>query len=229
MLQDVDLQYVNGVLTSARLDSVAADIQPDGVQAAGTTGRIPDAGHVHSAAGQWLPSDNGLLAASGPLDAATGTVTLVAGTLYLTKIPARVPGTWSSVWWGLNANGSGASTGTFTGLYSSAGTLLTGSADIGTLLTSGAVKGAQCALTTPQAVTAGTFAWAAILVNLAVTQPALYRGPGQNCGAMNMGLVAATFRFAVNGTGLTSLPGSITPASNQSGASGAFALWAGVS
>lgn len=32
--------------------------------------------------------------------------------------------------------------------------------------------------------------------------------------AVNLGLTAATFRFAMNGTGRTALPASITPSAN---------------
>jgi hypothetical protein len=117
--------------------------------------------------------------------------------------------------------GGGSSTGSFTGLLSSAGTLLTGSADIAAQLT-GTVGGIQCPLTAPQPVTVGNFYWALMLVNLATTQPFLWRGVAPQ--QANTNLAPAAYRFATNGAGLTALQ-SVTPGSNAQGA--ALSFWVG--
>jgi hypothetical protein len=51
------------------------------------------------------------------------------------------------------------------------------------------------------------------------------RTNGSTTGTNNAGCAAATYRFCTNGTGLTALPGSITPSSNAVGPS----IWAAVS
>ena len=183
-----------------------------------------------SPVGVWSPADNGLLFGACPVDAVqTGTI-MVAGTLYLVKLPARGriaaggnPLTLSTLWWGLWAAGTGASTGSFTGLYSSAGTLLTGSADIAAKLTGGTGPFSQN-LTTAQAIAPGTFVWAALLANLASTQPTIWRSASSTT-VPNMNLTAATYRYCTAGTGLTSLPGSITPSSNSQGTAIAYCAW----
>jgi hypothetical protein len=175
----------------------------------------------------WLPADNILLAASGDLDAYLGTNTgaLTAGTVYLAKIMIRQAITPGHVVLGIQAGGTGASTGSFVGVYSSAGTLLASSADIGASLTAAGLI--PLALSSSPSLTAGSFVWAAFVVNLATTQPSLYRNGGAGTiTESNGGLVAATFRYAVNGTGQTSLLASITPSSNTG--TGAFPLWAGL-
>jgi hypothetical protein len=171
----------------------------------------------------WLPGDNGLLAANADPWLPASSSVLVAGTVYLAKLPIRTGITITNVWWVLATVGAGASTGSFTGVYSSAGTLLSGSADIAASFT-GATGPFSVALTTPQTIGPG-FVWVAIVSNLATTQPAIARSASQG-SAGNMNLTAANFRFAINGTVQTSLPASITPASNASAAG--TNLWAGV-
>ena len=180
----------------------------------------------------WQPSDNGLLVASDNfMNCLAGTVAPVAGQLYLVKLQIRDPLLLSNLWWTVEAagNNTGGSAGTFVGLYSSSGTLLTGSSDVASAFTS--AGSAETALTTPQRLSEGTFVWAALLLNLGTTQPTLFR-PTTSSGSVavaNLGLAAAAYRFCINGgTGVTSLPSSITPASNSLGA-GAAVLWAGAS
>jgi hypothetical protein len=174
----------------------------------------------------WQPADNGLLAASaGDPALLTSTAILTAGTLYLAKLTARAAALISNLTFEVSVVASGASTGTFAGLYSAAGALLTGSADVNASFL--ATGPAVCPLTAPQTVTAGAFVWAALLANFATTQPTLLKGATATGNVPNVGLTPAVYRFAVNGTGLVALPGSITPASNS--ASGLLTIWAGAS
>jgi|SRR5215475_222624 len=173
----------------------------------------------------WLPPDQGsyLLANGDPALMIGGTI-LVAGTLYLCKLQARTSIPLSAVRFSINSNGVGASTGSFGGIYSSAGNLLSGSADIGGLLTG--AGDLNIPLSIPGQIVPGNgFVWAAILSNLATTQPTMNRLTSSTNTGANMALAAAGLRFAINGTGLVSLPSSINPASNIS--AGAIALWAG--
>jgi hypothetical protein len=146
----------------------------------------------------------------------------VNGKLYLLKLQIRSALTLSNLVFAVGAAGSGASTGSFGGLYNSSGTLLTSSADIGAQLASAGWTTAT--LTTPQALTAGTFVWAAFLCNLAVSAPFLPVAWGANTNLQNLNLTAATAQFASGATGQTSLPASITPSGLTIPA---FAWWVG--
>lgn len=175
----------------------------------------------------WIPADNNLLGATyDPILAESQTIG-IAGTLYLLKLPVRTSTLITNILFLLSASGVGASTGSFAGLYSSTGVLLSGSSDIGGLLLSSA-GGVTCPLTTPQSVSGGAesaWPWAALLFNLATTQPTLGRA-NPTAALTNIGLIAANYRVAVNGTGLLTLPGSIVPSSNTlAGAIGAWAGW----
>jgi hypothetical protein len=170
----------------------------------------------------WQPSDNGLLVATAdPNLATTGTLLLVAGTQYLRKVPVRASFTWTTVWFLVQSAGVGASTGSFVGLFSPTGTLLSGSADCAAQFT--ATGAQQVNLTTPQALNPATtaFVWVAFLSNLATTQPTLFRESGSSV-LPNMNLTAANFRGATNGTALAALT-AFTPSANAA----AGAPWAG--
>ena len=83
----------------------------------------------------WLPADDGFLGANSDPSAASGGGLLVAGTLYLARLNVRVATTITNLFYGVSVIGVGASTGSFAGLYSAAGALLSGSADIAANLT----------------------------------------------------------------------------------------------
>jgi hypothetical protein len=215
------LAVVAGLPAWQSLDGTASDIALPGTQAAGAAGLPADSGHVHPLP-LWLPGDNGYLAANmDPQQAASSTV-LAAGTLYLMKVPVRSAFTWTNVRLIINTVGAGTSTGTFVGLYNPAGTLLSGSADLASTFT-GSSGGKSCALTTPQALTPASeaFIWVAVLCNLATTQVKLDNIASNSA---NDNLSASAYRYCINGTLLTALPASITPASNsQTGAVDLFA------
>jgi hypothetical protein len=172
----------------------------------------------------WVPADGGWLSQNYDPVNATSTQITTAGTIYLMRFNIRYNMTVTNVVMCLTTASSGASSTSFTGLYSSAGTLLSGSSDILTI-TNGATGFKTLPLTTPQPVTAGTFVWAAILTNASVTQPTFARTTSSNT-AYESGTAAAGFRFAVNGTVQSSLP-TLTPASNT--VTGSFAFWAALS
>lgn len=210
-------------------DQTAAAIAGAGTQSAGgnlSAQLSAYSDHVHPVTDGWAPSMNNLKGANGALDAALGSNTAItAGAVTLLKIPIWAPGTISSLQFGLGATGVGTSSGSYVGIYSSGGTLLTGSADMVTPFTAAAPGTISCALGTAVAVSPG-FVWAAVLSNLGTTQPSFFRY-GAVGGAVvgNMGLTPATYRFAANGTGQHVLPGTINPASNVT--TNAFAYFVG--
>jgi hypothetical protein len=178
----------------------------------------------------WQPSDNGLLWCNQQPELPQNTQLLLAGRLYLIGFVAHYPFTATNIWTWCATVGAGASTGSFNGLYNSSGTLLSGSSDNGTAYTT--LGPIETPLSAPQQILAGGLYWIAVLVNLATTQPTLRRSGGQeSSGVMlaNVNLPAAQYRYAVNGTGLTSLA-AITPSSNsQASGNNLGAFWAGIS
>jgi len=122
------------------------------------------------------------------------------------------------LYWIVEAAGSGTSAGSFTGLYSSSGTLLTGSSDIGVnLATAGTYKET---LTSAQSLTAGSFVWAALLSNLTTTQPHM-QVSSMRSDALNVNLTAATYQVAVNFP-----PATTVAAGSNTGEISTIASWA---
>jgi hypothetical protein len=111
--------------------------------------------------------------------------------------------------------------GCFAGIYDSTGALLGTTADQSTAWTTTGVK--TMALTSPASVPGGanTYIYVALLVGTGSTTFAnMYRRVASSTAAvLNLGLTAATARSATSGTGQTTLPSSITMASNTLGTS----------
>jgi hypothetical protein len=163
----------------------------------------------------WLPSDDSLLVANGDPWLVGSTTVVTAGTLYLARMIPRNTITLSNIFWGESAAGVGASAGSFTGVYGVSGTtatLLSGSADIGSLFT-GANGAIPCPLVTPQVLPAGVPVVCAVVFNLATTQPTLVR-TGAGSIVPNANLATAAWRFAIGGTLLSALPGTLNLTAN---------------
>jgi hypothetical protein len=168
----------------------------------------------------WIPPDNNLVLATLDPAQCNGSGGAGAGVITLTKFITRAACTITNICLLVQTGGNntGGSTGTFVGLYDSSGTRLSGSADVAASLTSSGL--AQMALTTPQAVAAGATVYAAFVLNLGTAQPSLYQSTNVSSTLRNVGLTAATYRYAAaNGGagGNTSLPGSVTLSSNGAG------------
>lgn len=206
-------------------EETVTNIKPDGTQSLGSSGNFLDSDHVHPAV-SWVPADNGLLAASGQLPDVNGGSLCNTGNLFLIKVWIRQPFTATNFWAITSTAGSGASTQSFTGIWSSSGTLLTGSADIGS--TFATVGAHSFAWTTPQNLTTSMgFVWVGFVFNLATTQPTLRTIATQSPAPMNLNLSAATSACAVNGTSVTALANITPSANNQAG--NAAPYWVGIS
>lgn len=166
------------------------------------------------ALGEATPSAHNLLAWTYDPSHAVNNIQLTGGTIYLAKLHISRSASVTKLYWWMSVAGDTPTAGqNFGGLYSSAGTrLVTADADA----TVAASAGLQTLTVASTALTAGTFVWAALVFN-ATTRPTVQYASGAT-GALavcNVGLTAAAFRYATAGTSQTSLPASITPASNS--------------
>lgn len=168
--------------------------------------------------GIWMPTDQGLISWAFDPAAIQSSQLTTAGTVFVVglKVPAT---TITNVILLVATAGSGLTAGQcFAGLYQG-GTLLAATADQATNWASVGAK--TMALTSPQAVTAGTVYVA--YFSTGTTQPALFRG-ASTVGS-TVGMSAGAGRYGTADTGrTTSLPATLGAISNSSAT-----VWAGVS
>jgi hypothetical protein len=198
--------------TSAGTVAAGDDARITGaLQAAGgaISGNLAVAGN---ALGADSPASHGVAAWCYDPALAVNSTQLTAGTLYLVRVNIAANVTATKIYWWVASTGSSAVAGqNVVGLYDSAGTLLA-SANVDASFSSATLKTTTIAAT---ALSAGSFYWVGMVFNASVT-PTLTRASGWSGvdTAANLGLAAAAYRFAKNGTGRTALPSSITPGSN---------------
>lgn len=182
-----------------------------GTVAAGDDVRFSDA----------TPGDHGFITWSHDPSLTVTSQAPTAGSIYLVGVFIRRTQSATKIWF---ANGAAATSITagqsFVGIYNSAGTLQA-SAGIDTQIQASA--NAQSATISSTSLTPAMY-WIAILVNYS---GGLTLMRGSNGGHTNANLATASLRFAINGTTQTSLPSSITPASNTKG--GSLPWWVALS
>lgn len=173
------------------------------------TGSLGVAGH---ALGVDTPAAHGIAGWAYDPALAVNSTGPTPGTLYLVRVNIAADMTVTRLyWWIANTASSPTAGQNWVGLYNSAGTLL-GSAGIDGVQGSAGLK----TTTIPgQALVAGAFYWVGLLFNGPVpptlTRASGWTGVGE---AASVGLPAAQYRFAINGTGRTSLPATLTPSAN---------------
>lgn len=174
-----------------------------------------------SALGAVQPANHGLKSWSFDPALAVSSIAATAGALHLVGVYVPSVTSITKLYWHVVTAASGATAGSnFVGLYDSTGTRLT-SVNVDGVITSTGVK-----TTTVPALTLNPgMYWVAFVFN-ATTQPALARTTSivGSSALTNIGLTAATYRFAANGSGLTTAPATITPGSNVAGP----AYWAAI-
>lgn len=170
------------------------------------SGHLQTPGHAF---GVPLPRDFGLVAwAFDPGATLSSKIVGTAGTIYLAALYIPTATTLTKLMWGIGTAGATPTAGqNFVGLYSSAGTRLASVGVDARVTTTGTFTE-----TISVAVTPGMY-WVAWVFN-ASTLPSLYRGQDTNATAAVLGQSGASARFATNATSQTSLPSTITPASN---------------
>lgn len=189
-----------------------------------TVGGTLSAAGVTLPMSEYVPADHGFLAWTYDPTLTTGSSTTTSGTVYLAQVVLRYAATISKAQISLGSAASGVTANqNFVGLYTSAGTrvAVTTAGAIDAALASSGVLTATFA--TPYSAAAGTY-WVAF-VNNATTPAGLGRASTLQ-STSDANLTAATYRWAVNGTGQTTLPASITPASNTS--TNSITLWTAV-
>lgn len=214
------MRYAPGIA----IDPLSADIATIGASlAAGSTGRAADAGHVHTIPGNPLPSEVGVQGWTcdpGSTGAATTSSALVGGTVYLAEFWLRSASLLSNISLHVTAAPTGLTAGQcFAGIYDSTGTLRAVTADQSGAWATTGVK--TMALTVPFTASPGRY-YVAIVAN-GTLGTMTFRAGASVATWWNLGLSGANLRCAVNGTSQTSLPGSITLASNASAGSQPFA------
>lgn len=182
---------------------------------------------VNLANGDPTPAD--LAGLSWTFDAAgvAGTKQVTAGTVYLSGLYVRANTPVSKLQSKIQHTvTTPATTGTanenFIGLYNgqalldgtAAGTRIAVSGDMTTTWNSAGTFSPAVTWYSSAAVLVPGFYWVAVVANAPSVQ-ATFRVSGGDVPAINGNLTAANLRCAVNGTGATSLPATITPASNS--------------
>ncbi|MFI1161347.1 hypothetical protein [Streptomyces sioyaensis] len=181
-----------------------------------------------------LPSDQNLLAWTYDPNMA-GHVTAqssggVAGRVTLVRLIIRKQITWSNVWIGLAGVDTGATLANcYLGVYDTSGTRVGVTADISTSLMSGATAKAL-PLTTPFTAVAGTYFIAMLLNGTWTTNSLTFKSSGAGI-SVNAGLTAPNLRYSNLLTGQTSLPGTLSLASQSTSIinTGWASQWYGVS
>ncbi|MGW4981948.1 hypothetical protein [Streptomyces mirabilis] len=169
-------------------------------------------GGVQVPSDTWEPTDHSLLAWSFDPISATSSATVTTGVVQLIEVILRQAATINNVIVQVAIAGSTLTSGqNLVGLYDSTGTRRGVSSDQTTNW--GAAGTYTAALTAPYSAAAGKY-WVAIVSN-GTTSPAFARSTGiaSTSTMVNVGLTAATTRFGTIGTGQTTLPATITPAS----------------
>jgi hypothetical protein len=181
---------------------------------------------VNLANGDPTPADIGDVAWTFDPSGMTGTKLLTAGTVYLMGFWLRsavlVSALGQILRYTVTTGATGATAGqNFVGVYNGvalanrvAGTRIAVSADQSANFGStGTFSPALTYLAVTDLLLPGLY-WAAVVANAATTLPTL-RASGGDIAAINGNGSGATLRCAVNGTGQTSLPASITPSANS--------------
>lgn len=214
---------------------IEGPVGPTGPQGpTGPTGPTGPAGPQGASAWEDLPAEQNLLAWTYDPNMA-GHVTAqsvggVAGRVTLVRIPIRQQITWSSIWLGLSGvDAAAVLSNCYLGVYDASGTRLGVTADISSSLMSGAVA-KPLALTAPFVAAPG-FYWIAMLLNGTWTTNSLtFKSSGAGV-SVNAGLTAPNLRYSNLLTGQTSLPTTLTMASQSTSIinTGWASQWYGVS
>ena len=158
------------------------------------------------------PGRQSLLGWNYDSEAAAGTFLHVSGTLYMHKIYIPAAATISNILIGVTTGGSTLTAGqNLVGLYNAAGSRVAVSTDQSAAWATSGAK--SCALTAAYAAAVGVY-WVGVLS--VGTTPITAAVSNGFRAAYEAGVSGATLRHGANATGQTSMPASVTLASNGS-------------
>jgi hypothetical protein len=162
----------------------------------------------------WTPARQGLKGWTyDPVAISANAAVAVAGTFYMSLIELTDTATLTTLYWDVGVVASGVTSGqNFVCLVNPSGTIV-GGVGVDSDITSTGLK----ATTISVPYTPGS--WRAGFLFNATTPPALARcgAVAGSVNAVNTNITGASLRGAINGTGLTALPSSVTLSSNGSG------------
>lgn len=201
---------VTGTLTALGYLAVGAN--------AGITGVLDVSG---SNSGIWGPRDNGLIASAFDPGDSSGTLTLTGGTIYLTKLQIARAATPTKLYWYVATQAVTATASQcWVSVLNSSGTILAAPVDVAT---ASETIGLKTTTVAPGALAAGAFVWAAIVLAGSTVGTVAVQNGSAKPTMTNVGLTAATLRYATNGTSQTTITNR-TPGSNTAGPAVWFAL-----
>lgn len=160
----------------------------------------------------WVPADNGLLAANGDPNNFSANAIMVVGSVYQMKLIIPYAMTVSNIWMAINTVGGTLGSGsrvTVASMFNASGTELAVTADQSTNWST--LTGAFAMPITSVALAAGQVIYVCLICGSATTAPTPNQGSSQ-ITVVNANLTGANLRAGRNGTGLGSMPASITPA-----------------
>lgn len=158
--------------------------------------------------GAWRPTDIGLVASDVDPILSSSTFTSTAGVLYLRKLKMSIDSTVSTVKFYVNAAGVTVADSYWV-LYDASGAQLAVSAEMSSSLTTTGTKNISF-ITPTGTIAAGTSVYVGYVIGSAGTMPTL-RGFPQS--VHSWAATPVQYRWANTGTGLTTVPSSITPSS----------------
>lgn len=215
-----DIEYESGTNTAARLPGNATTTNKFLTEVGnGTTPGIPGwsvigHGDMPFNDNMWFPSDHNLIAWTYDPATISGNSTPVATDIYLMAIILRTSKTITNLILSATSGGTTLTAGgNFAALYDSGGTQRGVTADQTTPWATAGTK--IMALTSPYSSAPAGVYWLAFVTNgSGLPQFARCNATGSSTSTVNVGLTASTARYATNGTTSTTLPSSITAASN---------------
>lgn len=165
-----------------------------------------------TAAGDWTPEDNGMIAWTMDPYVASSSRAVTNGSVQLHMLSIKKPATITNILMSRSVAGTSMTAGqNFAGLYDINGTLLGQTADQSANWAVGTTP-LTMPLVSQVPVQPGKY-WIGLLANSTGTLPTFLGGPAGAGAHYNLGTTATTRRLALFGSGLTSLPSSITPSS----------------
>lgn len=181
--------------------------------------QAPSNGSLVWPGGEFMPADFGLQSWTYDPALCTGGSIAVNGGLYMSRVPVRKGYNSIAVWWAVTTAGATPTAGqNWVGIYDTDGDLLNSVNVDSQISSTGSKRNVLAAPLLPNFV---DVAW----VFNAATPPTLARA-GSFESTPNPNLSGATLRFAKNGSGLTTLPATTTPASKTT--TGALNWWAAI-